>query len=83
MVKWSKRVRETGSAAPAKFGGYRTCTLEPHRDFALAQLEEVPHLTLRKLKNLRAAPGIAVSHVSVWNLIRRESQTFKKKRVRQ
>ena len=31
VVKWSKRVRDTGSPAPAKFGGYRTCTLEPHR----------------------------------------------------
>ena len=41
VVKWSKRLRETGSAAPAKFGGYRTCTLEPHRTFVLAQLEEV------------------------------------------
>ena len=58
VVKWSKRVRETGSAAPAKFGGYRTCTLEPHRDFVLAQLEEVPHLTLHKLKDLLAARGI-------------------------
>ena len=34
--------RETGSAAPAKFGGHRTCLLEPHRDFVLAQVEEVP-----------------------------------------
>jgi transposase len=34
VVKWSKPLRETGSAAPAKFGGHRTCTLEPHRDFA-------------------------------------------------
>ena len=52
VVKWSKRVRETGSSAPAKFGGYRTCTLEPHRAFVLAQLEEVPHLTLHKLKDM-------------------------------
>ena len=26
VAKWSKRVRETGSVAPAKFGGYRTCS---------------------------------------------------------
>jgi transposase len=58
VVKWSKRVRETGSAAPAKFGGHRTCTLEPHRDFLLAQLEAVPHLTLHKLKDMLAARGI-------------------------
>jgi transposase len=57
VVKWAKRVRQTGSAAPAKFGGHRTCTLEPHRDFVLAQLEQVPHLTLHKLKDLLAARG--------------------------
>ena len=55
VAKWSKRLRETGSAAPAKFGGYRTCALEAHRDFLLARLEEVPHLTLHTLKDMLAA----------------------------
>lgn len=53
MVKWSKRLKETGSSAPAKFGGHKRCRLEPHRDFVLAQVEEVPHLTLHKLKDAR------------------------------
>jgi hypothetical protein len=48
-VKWSQRVRETGSAAPAKFSGYRTCVLEPHRDFVLARFAEVSRLTLHEL----------------------------------
>ena len=79
VVKWSKRVRETGSSAPAKFGG----TLEPHRDFVLARLEEVPHLTLHKLKDMLAARGIAVSHDTVWRFLRREGRSFKKNRIRQ
>ena len=83
VVKWSKRVRETGSPAPAKFGGYRTCTLEPHRDFVLAQVEAVPHLTLHKLKDILAARGIAVSHDTVWRFLRREGRSFKKNRIRQ
>ena len=83
VVKWSKRVRETGSAAPAKFGGYRTCTLEPHRDFVLSQLEEVPHLTLHKLKDMLAARGITVSHDTVWRFLRRQGRSFKKNRIRQ
>jgi transposase len=83
VVKWSKRVRETGSSAPAKFGGYRTCTLEPHREFVLARLEEVPHLTLHKLKDMLAAHGIAVSHDTVWRFLRREGRSFKKNRIRQ
>ena len=82
VVKWSKRVRETGSAAPAKFGGYRSCTLEPHRGFVLAQIEEVPHLTLHKLKDMLAAHGITVSHDTVWRFLRREGRSFKKNRIR-
>src|SRR5262249_48433427 len=83
VVKWSKRLRETGSAAPAKFGGDRTCTLEPHRTFVLAQLEEVPHLSLHKLKDMLAARGIVVSHDTVWRFLRREGWSFKKNRIRQ
>jgi transposase len=83
VVKWSKRVRETGSAAPAKFGGHRTCLLEPHRDFVLAQIKEVPHLTLHRLKDLLAARGVAVSHDTVWRFLRRQGRSFKKNRIRQ
>jgi hypothetical protein len=44
----------------------------------MAQLEEVPHLTLRRLKDLLAARGIAVSHDTVWRFLRREGRSFKK-----
>jgi transposase len=83
VVKWSKRLRETGSAAPAKFGGYRTCTLEPHRNFLLAQIAEVPHLTRHRMKDLLAARGIAASHDTVWRFLRRQGRSFKKTRLRQ
>ncbi len=57
--------------------------LEPHRDFVLAQLEEVPHLTLHKLKEVLAARGIAVSHDTVWRFLRRQGRSFRKNRIRQ
>ena len=82
VAKWSKRVRETGSPAPAKFGGYRTCTLEPHRAFILAEIEKVSHLTLHGLKDLLAKRGIMVSHDTVWRFLRREGQSFKKNALR-
>jgi transposase len=82
VVKWSKRVRETGSPAPAKFGGYRTCALEQHRTFILAQIEKVPHLTLHRLKDLLAGRGVMVSHDTVWRFLRREGQSFKKNALR-
>lgn len=78
VVKWSKRVRETGSPAPAKFGGYRTCILEPHRAFILAEIEKVSNLTLHRLKDLLAERGVMVSHDTVWRFLRREGQSFKK-----
>ncbi len=78
VVKWSKRVRETGSPAPAEFGGYRTCILEPHRAFILDEINKVPHLTLHGLKDLLATRGIMVSLDTVWHFLRREGQSFKK-----
>lgn len=83
VVKWGKRVRETGSPAPAKFGGHRKCSLQAHRDFVLGQIAEVPHLTLHRLKDLLAERGIVVSHDTVWRFLRREDQSFKKKRCSQ
>ena len=83
VVKWSKRVRETGSPAPAKFGGHKTCSLAPHRGFVLAQIERVPHLTLHHLKDLLAAErGVVVSHDTVWRFLRRQGRSFKKNALR-
>ena len=83
VVKWAKRLRETGSAAPAKFGGYKTCGLDPQRAFILAQIEAVPHLTLHGLKDILAARGIRVSHDTVWRFLRREGRSFKKNGARE
>ena len=83
VVKWSKRVRETGSPAPAKFGGHRKCSLDPHRAFVIEQIEEVPHLTLHRLKDLLAERGIAVSHDTVGRILRRQGRSFKKNAVRE
>ena len=82
VVKWSRRVRETGSPAPTKFGGHKTCTLAPHRDFVLAQIEKVPHLTLHRLKDLLAERGVMVSHDTVWRFLRREGRSFTKNALR-
>lgn len=38
-------------------------------------------ITVRSLADELAARGITVSHVSVWNLLKRENQTHKKKSV--
>ncbi|MEM9027102.1 MAG: IS630 family transposase [Pseudomonadota bacterium] len=78
IIKWAKRLRETGSVAPAKFGGHLTCRLDDHRDFVHRQVAAVPHLTLHGLKDLLAERGVIVSHDTVWRFLRREGLSFKK-----
>lgn len=83
VVKWTQRYRATGSAAPGKMGGHRPFLLEGERDWLLGRLSQEPDISMRALADELAMRGIVVSHVSVWNLVRREDQTFKKKRARQ
>jgi len=82
VVKWHQRYRATGSVAPAKIGGYRRPVLDPHRDFILAQIAKVPHLTLFGLRNALASHGVRVSHNTIWTFLRREGLSFKKNTVR-
>src|SRR3546814_11176181 len=70
-LKWSQRYRATGSVAPGKMGGYRKRVLEPHRAFIVERIEQIPHLTLHRLKNELAARGVVVSHNAVWQFLRR------------
>ena len=78
VVKWSKRLRETGSVSPAKMGGYVDYRLQPHRDFIHASVAATPHLTLRVLRDLLAERGVRVSTDTVWRFLRREGLSFKK-----
>ncbi|TCV57969.1 putative transposase [Neorhizobium sp. S3-V5DH] len=78
VVKWSQRYRATGSVTPRKMGGYRKRVLEPHRAFIVERLHQTPHLSLHGLKDELAARGVAVSHNTVWQFLRREGLRFKK-----
>jgi transposase len=78
VVKWTQRLRATGSVAPGKVGGHRQPILAPYRDFIVTRIEEAPHLTLHGLKAELAARGVRVSHNAVWLFLRREGLRFKK-----
>lgn len=82
VVKWSQRYRQTGSIAPGKVGGHRRPVLEPQRAFIVERIKQEPHLTLHGLKDELAARGVAVSHNTVWQFLRREGLRFKKNAVR-
>jgi len=82
VVKWRGRYRETGSVAPGKMGGHRRRVLDPHRDFIVEEIGRTPHLTVRGLRDILVARGIAVSRQAVWRFLRREGLSFKKNAVR-
>lgn len=82
VVKWSQRYRATGSVAPRKVGGHRHRILEPYRVLIEELIEQTPHLTLHRLKDILAARGVRVSHNAIWQFLRREGLSFKKNAVR-
>jgi transposase len=65
------RKRSTGSAAAKPMGGRRFHKLESERAWLMSRFAEKPDITLREL----AERGLVVSHVSVWNLVRRQDQS--------
>ncbi len=83
VVKLMKRYRATGSLEPGQIGGHRKPILENERAWILARIAEQPDITVRALADELAARGTIVSHVSVWNLLKREGLSFKKNRARQ
>jgi len=78
-VKWSQRLRQTGSAAAKPMGGVRRAVLAIERAWLLARINEAPDLTLRALAAELADRGVVVSHWAVWKFCVTEQLTFKKK----
>jgi transposase len=76
-----RRVRATGSTAPAKIGGYRRPLLAGHED-RLRQLTAArPGITLAELQAALTEHGIAVgSLTTVWTTLRRLGLRHKKRR---
>jgi len=81
-VKWTRRARLTGIIEPKRMGGHRPFALAPHRVWVLSRLAEKPDLTLRALALELADQGVKISDYAVWNFLRREGVTFKKKPAR-
>src|SRR4051812_39495958 len=63
-IKLMQRVRQTGSAAPAKIGGYRRPLLEKHADALRAIVSSQAGITLREIKAALTARGILVKALS-------------------
>ena len=81
-VKWSQRLRMTGSAAARPMGRKQERSLAGEREWLLGRLEAVPDLTLRGLVAELRDRGVMTSYGSVWRIVRDAGVTFKKNTVR-
>ena len=63
-IKLMQRVRQTGSTAPAKIGGYRRPLLEPYADVLRQLVSETKGITLREIQAKLAEQGIVVKALS-------------------
>jgi transposase len=81
-VKWSQRLRATGSAAARPVGGNRPYSLMGEREWLIKRLETVPDLTLRGLVRELGERGVTTSYGAVQRIVRSEGMTFKKNAVR-
>jgi transposase len=81
-VKWSQRLRSTGTAAARPMGGHRPRILASEQAWLLARLAERPDLTVRALAVELKERGFAVSPNTVWTLLRSAGFSFKKNAVR-
>ena len=79
-IKWSRRKRETGSAAPGKIGGHRPFLLADQKDKLLQRMADKPDLTVQALLDELKAQGTVVSFDTLWRFLRKQGLTFKKNR---
>jgi transposase len=80
VVLWVRRLRETGSVAPGKIGGYKPKAIAGEHRVWLLQRTKERDFTLRGLVAELAARGLKVDYRSVWNFVHAEKLSFKKKR---
>ena len=79
-IRWVERLRNTGSVAPSKIGGYKPRAIAgEHRTWLLARIKE-KDFTLLGLVGELAERGLKVDYRSVWTFVHDEKLSFKKKR---
>ena len=78
-IKLMRRVRETGSTAPAQIGGHRRPILEPHADLIRTLVASKAGITLKEIQTALAERGIEVKALStVADMLHRLDLSHKK-----
>lgn len=74
VVKWTQRLRRTGSAASRPPHRRRLRSLESEREWIARRLAQCPELPLAQLLRELRARGIATSYGSLWRIVRDQRQ---------
>ena len=78
-IRWVERLRNTGSVAPSKIGGYKPRAIAgEHRTWLLTRIKE-KDFTLLGLVGELVERGLKVDYRSVWTFVHDEKLSFKKK----
>ncbi len=79
VVKWSLRLRRTGSVVPGKLGGHVPPKIrDEHRDWLIERTADA--FTLRGLVAELAERGLRVDYKTMWTFVHRHGLSFKKNR---
>jgi transposase len=79
ILRWVRRLRESGSYAALPMGGKKPFVLAEQRDWLRQRLATKPDLTLRELLAELHGRGISVSYFALWHIVRRAGLRFKKR----
>ena len=78
-IRWVSRFKTTGSAAPAKIGGYKPKTLRgEHADWLITRCKEKDFTISQLVDELQSLRGLKVDRRSVWEFIHAEGLSYKK-----
>jgi putative transposase len=82
-IKLMQRVRATGSAKPARIGGFRKPMLGDHAALLHELTSAKPGITLAEIRDELRERGIRVGSLStIWAMLRRLDQSHKKSPAR-
>lgn len=83
-IRWVDQWFRQGHVEPGRQGGdNRSQRMEAHADEVLALIDETPDITLAEIaEHLEDVHGLRVAQSTVWRLLDRHGQTFKKNRAR-
>jgi len=79
ILRWVRRLRESGNYAALPMGGKKPFVLADEREWLLGRFAAKPDLTLRELLSELRGRGVAVSYYALWNIVQRAGLRFKKR----